>query len=190
MTERISAGILLFRRSAGAGAAPGGNTSPGGGTSPGGAAAGGTSPGGTSPGAGLEVLLGHPGGPFHAARDLGSWSLPKGEVEPGEDLYDVARREFEEETGNAPPDAPAIALGTIVQKGGKVVHAWALEGNLDPAASVSNTFTMPWPPGLGTIAAFPEIDRVAWFAPDEARRRVKAAQAPFVDRLEDALRAR
>jgi len=194
MTERISAGILLFRRVAGAGAAPGGNTSPGGtspgGTSPSGAAPGGAAPAGAAADAGLEVLLGHPGGPFHAARDLGSWSIPKGEVEPGEDLYDVARREFEEETGNAPPDAPAIALGTIVQKGGKVVHAWALEGNLDPAASVSNTFTMPWPPGSGTIAAFPEIDRVAWFAPDEARRRVKAAQAPFVDRLEDALRAR
>jgi predicted NUDIX family NTP pyrophosphohydrolase len=182
MTERVSAGILLFRRSAG------GNTSPGG------AAAGGnTSPGGAAAGAGFEVLLGHPGGPFHAARDLGSWSIPKGEVEPGEDLYDVARREFEEETGNAPPAPPAAApipLGTIVQKGGKIVHAWALEGDLDPAASVSNTFTMPWPPDSGTIAAFPEIDRVAWFAPDEARRRVKAAQAPFVDRLEEVLRAR
>jgi predicted NUDIX family NTP pyrophosphohydrolase len=185
MIERISAGILLFRRVAGAGASPGSSTSPGG-ASPGGN----TSPGGAAAGAGLEVLLGHPGGPFHAARDLGSWSIPKGEVEPGEDLYDVARREFEEETGNAPPDSPAIALGTIVQKGGKVVHAWALEGNLDPAASVSNTFTMLWPPGSGTIAAFPEIDRVAWFAPDEARRRVKAAQAPFVDRLEEVLRAR
>jgi len=206
MIERISAGILLFRRVAGAGASPGSSTSPGGASpggiaTPGGAAAGGAaagasagagaSPGSsTSPGGELEVLLGHPGGPFHAARDLGSWSIPKGEVEPGEDLYDVARREFEEETGNAPPDSPAIALGTIVQKGGKVVHAWALEGNLDPAASVSNTFTMLWPPGSGTIAAFPEIDRVAWFAPDEARRRVKAAQAPFVDRLEEVLRAR
>jgi len=201
MIERISAGILLFRRVAGAGASPGSSTSPGGASpggiaTPGGAAAGGAVPAGASPGgiataaAGLEMLLGHPGGPFHAARDLGSWSIPKGEVEPGEDLYDVARREFEEETGNAPPDSPAIALGTIVQKGGKVVHAWALEGNLDPAASVSNTFTMLWPPGSGTIAAFPEIDRVAWFAPDEARRRVKAAQAPFVDRLEEVLRAR
>ena len=129
MAARVSAGILLYRRG---------------------------SDGGASPGAarrrprGLEVLLGHPGGPFHAHRDLGDWSIPKGEVEPGEDLYDVARREFEEETGHAPPpDAAAIPLGTIVQKGGKVVHAWALEGDLDPAAAVSNTFSMRWPPVVG-----------------------------------------
>lgn len=160
MADRISAGILLYRRVPGGGAALG---------------------------TGLQVLLGHPGGPFHAHRDLGDWSIPKGEVEPGEDLYDVARREFEEETGHAPPDAAAIPLGTIVQKGGKLVHAWALEGDLDPAASVSNTFSMSWPPGSGTITAFPEIDRVAWFTPEEARRRVKETQAPFVDRLEEAL---
>ena len=162
MSDRISAGILLYRRV----------------------------PGGAGQGGPLEVLLGHPGGPFHAHRDLGDWSLPKGEVEPGEDLYEVARREFTEETGHAPPDAAAIPLGTIVQKGGKLVHAWALEGDLDPSASVSNTFTMPWPPGSETIAAFPEIDRVAWFTPAEARLRVKETQAPFVDRLEEALRPR
>jgi predicted NUDIX family NTP pyrophosphohydrolase len=159
MTARISAGILLFRRSPG----------------------------------GLEVLLGHPGGPFHANRDLGDWSIPKGEVEPGEDLYAVARREFEEETGHAPPASTAatpIALGTIVQKGGKVVHGWALEGDLDPAAAVSNTFSMRWPPVVGAVTAFPEIDRVAWFDPDEARRRLKAAQTPFLDRLAAELRAR
>ena len=161
MASRISAGILLYRRVPGGGPAQGGE---------------------------LELLLGHPGGPFHAHRDLGNWSIPKGEVEPGEDLYDVARREFEEETGQAPPDAPPIPLGAIVQKGGKVVHAWAHEGDLDPAASVSNTFTISWPPGSETLTAFPEIDRVAWFAPAEARRRVKDAQAPFVDRLEEALR--
>ena len=160
MADRVSAGILLYRR---------------------------TPRGGTAQGGKLEVLLGHPGGPFHAHRDLGDWSIPKGEVEPGEDLYDVACREFEEETGHAPPDRPAIPLGTIRQKGGKVVHAWALEGILDPAAAVSNTFTMPWPPGSGTMKAFPEIDRVAWFAPGEARRRIKETQAPFVDRLEEAL---
>jgi predicted NUDIX family NTP pyrophosphohydrolase len=145
-----------------------------------------------SPG-GLEVLLGHPGGPFHASRDLGDWSIPKGEVEPGEDLYGVARREFEEETGHAAPASMAAApipLGTIVQKGGKVVHAWALEGDLDPAAAVSNTFSMRWPPVVGAITAFPEIDRVAWFGPDEARRRLKAAQTPFLDRLDTELRAR
>lgn len=166
MTQRISAGILLFRRAAGAGVAAGG---------------------------GLEVLLGHPGGPFFAGRDLGAWSIPKGEVALGEDLYVEARREFEEETGHVPPapsEATPIPLGSIVQKGGKVVHAWALEGDLDPAAARSNTFSMRWPPVVGATTAFPEIDRVAWFAPDEARLRVKAAQAPFVDRLEEALRAR
>lgn len=158
MTQRISAGILLYRR---------------------------------APIAGLEVLLGHPGGPFFAGRDLGHWSIPKGEVEPGEDLYDVARREFEEETGHAPPGPPVAApipLGSIVQKGGKTVHAWALEGDLDPDTAVSNTFSMRWPPVVGAVTAFPEIDRVAWFAPEEARRRLKTAQAPFVDRLEEFLR--
>jgi len=160
VASRISAGILLYRRIPGGGAARGG---------------------------GLGVLLGHPGGPFHAHRDLGDWSIPKGEVEIGEDLYAVARREFEEETGHAPPDAVAVPLGTIVQKGGKVVHAWALEGDLDPAASVSNTFSMAWPPGSGTLSTFPEIDRVGWFTPEEARRRVKETQVPFIDRLEEAL---
>jgi len=154
VTDRTSAGILLFRR----------------------------------PGArGLEVLLGHPGGPYFARKDAGAWSIPKGEVEPGEDLYAVACREFEEETGHAAPDGPAIALGTIRQKGGKLVHAWALEGDLDPAAAASNMFTTEWPPGSGTLAAFPEIDRVAWFGPEEARRRIKETQAAFLDRLGAAL---
>ena len=153
MTARISAGILLFRRTSG----------------------------------GLEVLLGHPGGPFFAGRDLGHWSIPKGEAQPGERLYEVACREFAEETGHAAPDAPPIALGTVVQKGGKQVHAWALEGDLDPAVAVSNTFSMRWPPIVGTLTAFPEIDRVAWFDPGEARRHLKQAQAVFVDRLEELL---
>ena len=103
----------------------------------------------------------------------------------GEDLYVEARREFEEETGHAPPAATPIPLGTIVQKGGKIVHGWALEGDVDPAAATSNTFSMRWPPLVGALTAFPEIDRVAWFAPEEARRRIKAAQIPFVDRLEE-----
>jgi len=154
VADRVSAGILLYRR---------------------------------TPGGGLQVLLGHPGGPFHAHRDLGSWSIPKGEVEPGEDLLDVARREFAEETGHAPPDAPPIPLGTIVQKGGKRVHAWAVEGDLDPATAVSNTFTMSWPPGSAAVVAFPELDRVAWFEPGEARLRLKEAQGPFVERLAAAL---
>jgi predicted NUDIX family NTP pyrophosphohydrolase len=128
-------------------------------------------------------LLGHPGGPFFARKDLGDWSIPKGEAEEGEDLEAVARREFHEETGHPVPDGPAIPLGTVRQKGGKVVHAWALEGDLDPAAASSNTFTIEWPRGSGTWIAVPELDRVAWFDPPEARRRVKEAQVPFIDRL-------
>lgn len=135
----------------------------------------------------LEVLLAHPGGPFFARRDEGSWTIPKGEVGPGESLLAVARREFEEETGHPPPPGDPIELGSIVQKGGKVVHAWALEGDLDPATAESNTFELEWPPRSGLRATFPEIDRVAWFSPDDARRRVKATQIPLIDRLEAAL---
>ncbi len=132
-----------------------------------------------------EVLLAHPGGPFFRLRDAGHWSIPKGETEPGEDLLAVAVREFDEETGHAlDPAAPFLPLGTIVQKGGKVVHAWALEGDLDPATAVSNTFTMEWPPGSGRTGEFPEIDRVEWFDLAEARRRIKETQAAFLDRLE------
>lgn len=136
----------------------------------------------------LEVLLGHPGGPFFRARDEGAWSIPKGEVEPGEDLLGVARREFEEETGSSVPDGPALALGSVVQKGGKVVWAWAVEGALDPASAVSNTFEMEWPPGSARMAEFPEIDRMAWFSPEDARRYIKPAQAAFIDRLEELVR--
>lgn len=133
---------------------------------------------------GLEVLLAHPGGPLYATRDEGHWSIPKGEPDGEEPLLDVARREFAEETGFPPPDGTPIDLGCIHQKGGKEVHAWALEGDLDVDAAHSNTFEMEWPPRSGRRATFPEIDRVAWFAPDEARRRVKATQVPLVDRLE------
>ena len=135
----------------------------------------------------LEVLLAHPGGPFFVRRDAGAWTIPKGEVDPGEALFDVARREFEEETGHPPPGGPPIVLGSIVQKGGKVVHAWALEGDLDAAAAVSNTFVLEWPPRSGRRESFPEIDRVAWFATDEARLRLKATQVPLIDRLEAEL---
>jgi predicted NUDIX family NTP pyrophosphohydrolase len=133
-----------------------------------------------------EVLLGHPGGPFFASRDEGHWSIPKGEPNDGdENLLAVARREFAEEVGHlAPPNGSAlIPLGTIVQKGGKVVHAWAIEGDLDPATARSNVFELEWPPRSGRRECFPELDRVAWFAPDEARRRVKPTQIPFIDRL-------
>jgi predicted NUDIX family NTP pyrophosphohydrolase len=136
----------------------------------------------------LEVLLAHPGGPFFARKDAGHWTIPKGEVDPGEDLLDVARREFEEETGHAVPPGALIDLGSIVQKGGKVVHAWAVEGELDPGAAVSNTFDLEWPPRSGRVQAFPEVDRVKWFTANEARMRIRDTQAPLVDRLEASLR--
>jgi len=132
----------------------------------------------------LEVLLGHNGGPRSSRKDLGHWTVLKGEVEPGEDLVEVARREFAEETGNRPPDGPLIELGQIRQRSGKLVLAWAVEGDLDPDTAVSNTYEMEWPPGSGSVQTFPEIDRVAWFDLPEARRRIKPAQAPFLDRLE------
>jgi predicted NUDIX family NTP pyrophosphohydrolase len=142
---------------------------------------------------GIEVLLGHPGGPLFSGRDAGYWSIPKGEVEAAEradgeaGLAAVARREFAEETGHPVPDGPLLPLGSIVQKGGKEVYAWAAEGDLDPAAAHSNLFTMPWPPGSGRLASFPELDRVAWFGLQEARERVKSTQIPLLDRLEAAL---
>lgn len=134
-----------------------------------------------------EVLLGHQGGPFWVRKDLGHWTVPKGEVEPGEQLITVARREFTEETGHAVPEGPLIDLGQIRQKGGKLVVAWAIEGDLDPATAVSNTFELEWPPGSGRRQLFPEIDRVQWFDLDEARRRLKPAQVPLLDRLAAAL---
>jgi predicted NUDIX family NTP pyrophosphohydrolase len=132
----------------------------------------------------LEVLLGHPGGPYFAGKDADHWTVLKGEVDPGEDLLAVARREFEEETGHEPPDGPMIELGDIRQKSGKQVLAWAVEGDLDAETAVSNTFEMEWPARSGRMREFPEIDRVAWFDLDEARVKIKAAQAPFLDRLE------
>jgi predicted NUDIX family NTP pyrophosphohydrolase len=136
---------------------------------------------------GLEVLLAHPGGPIFARRDEGHWTIPKGEPDPGESLIETARREFREETGLPPPDGQWRELGSIVQKGGKIVHAWAVEGDLRPEDVVSETFELEWPPRSGRRATYPEIDRVAWFDPSEARRRVKDAQIPLIDRLEAAL---
>jgi predicted NUDIX family NTP pyrophosphohydrolase len=158
MAERTSAGILLYRR-------------------------------GIEPDLPLEVLLAHPGGPYFAKRDLGDWTIPKGEPDDRHEPLDaVARREFEEETGTAIDAAkPTIELGSIIQKGGKVVHAWAVEGDLDPASAHSNEIEIEWPPRSGQRKRFPEIDRVAWFGPIEARRRIKPTQAPLIDRLEEAL---
>jgi predicted NUDIX family NTP pyrophosphohydrolase len=137
----------------------------------------------------LEVLLAHPGGPYFVKRDLGDWTIPKGEPDDAHEPLDaVARREFAEETGTEiDPAAPTIELGTIVQKGGKVVHGWAVEGDMDPALARSNEFEVEWPPRSGQRQRFPEIDRVEWFEPDEARRRLKESQVPFIDRLEAAL---
>ncbi len=135
---------------------------------------------------GLEVLLAHPGGPLYAHRDHGHWSIPKGEAHPGEDLEDVARREFAEETGH-PVSGVLLPLGEVTQRGGKVVVAWAVEGDLDPAEAHSNTFALEWPPGSRRFLEIPEIDRVAWFGPPEARLRIKDRQVPLIDRLEVVL---
>ena len=139
---------------------------------------------------GVEVLLAHPGGPLWATKDEGAWTVPKGEFGEGETPWAVARREFEEETGHPAPDGVPIELGEIRQKGGKVVAAWALEGDLDPAAAQSNTFPLEWPPKSGRWITVPESDRVGWFGPDEARRRIKDTQIPFIDRLLAALGGR
>lgn len=144
------------------------------------------------PDGGVEVLLGHMGGPFWARKDAGSWSLLKGELEPGEDAHAAALREAAEELGlELPPSsAPDLALGEVRQRAGKVVHAWAREWpqpGPDLSRIASNTVEIEWPPRSGKRIEIPEIDRVAWFAPDEARRVVVNAQAAFVDRLVEAL---
>jgi len=139
---------------------------------------------GSSPSTCLEVLLGHPGGPYFAGKDADLWTVLKGEVEPGEDLVAVARSEFAEETGHQLPDGPLIELGDIRQKSGKLGLAWAVNGDLDPESAVSNSFEMEWPPRSGRVREFPEIDRVAWFDLPQARVRIKAAQAQFLERLE------
>ena len=143
---RRSAGILLFRRTAG-----------------------------------LEVLLAHPGGPLHAKKDV--WTVPKGEYDDSEVPLAAAYREFEEELGHQVPDGPALDLGEVVQKGGKVVTAWAIEGDVDVTALAPGLFEMEWPPRSGRIGRFPEIDRAEWFAVDVARTKMLEAQQPFLDRL-------
>ena len=161
MKPGLSAGILLYRRPAG----------------------------------GLQVLLAHPGGPYWKQQDYGSWSVPKGIAEVDEALEAVAAREFGEETGfelgsvAREPGEPPLDLGEITLKSGKVVHAWAVEGDLDPTLSRSNEIEIEWPPRTGHRLVIPEVDRVAWFGVAEARRRAHPAQAMFVERLVERLEA-
>jgi len=129
-----------------------------------------------------EVLLAHPGGPFWSRRDEAAWTLPKGEIAPGEEPLDAARREFLEETGFA-STPPFLPLGELRQKSGKRISAWAFEGDADPAGLVSNLFELEWPPRSGHLQFFPEVDRVQWFGLEEARRKLIAGQAPFIDSL-------
>ena len=156
---QLSAGILLYRRNA----------------------------------AGLEVLLAHPGGPYWSKQQFGSWSVPKGIAEPGEALEAVAAREFAEETGfdlariALDPARAHIDLGEVTLKSGKVIRTWAVEGDLDPALASSNEIEIAWPPRSGRTLVIPEVDQVAWFGLEEARRRAHPAQAAFVDRLQVAV---
>ena len=131
-------------------------------------------------------MLVHPGGPFWSRKDEGAWSIPKGEIEAGETALEVALREFREELGQEPPNGPTIALGSIRQAGGKVVHAWAVAGDLDTDCVASVTFEMEWPPRSGKRQAFPEVDRAGWFVLEVARVKILPAQATFLDRLERA----
>jgi predicted NUDIX family NTP pyrophosphohydrolase len=131
----------------------------------------------------LQVLLVHPGGPFWRRKDLGAWTIPKGERMPGEDAETTARREFAEETGHR-LDGPLLTLGRIKQRGGKQVDAFAIEGDFDPSRLSCNSFEIEWPPRSGKRQAFPEVDKAAWFALDEARRKINAGQAELLDRLE------
>ena len=135
---------------------------------------------------GLELFLAHPGGPFWQGRDGGAWTIPKGVAEEGEDPMAAACREFEEETGILPL-GPFIPLGSVRQKAGKVVHAWAWEGNADPDAIISNTTSAEWPRGSGRWLTFPEVDRCAWFDSQAAREKINPAQAELIERLELAL---
>jgi predicted NUDIX family NTP pyrophosphohydrolase len=131
------------------------------------------------------VLLVHPGGPFWQNRDDGVWSIPKGEMVENETGIDVARREFQEELGVPAPEGELTSLGAVRQAGGKVVHAWAVPGDLDVTRTTSNTFEIEWPPRSGRIQQFPEVDRATWFDVDTARRKMVPAQAAFLDRLEE-----
>lgn len=133
--------------------------------------------------AAVEVLIGHPGGPFWARKDDGAWSIPKGEYTEAEDPWTVAQREFEEEIGLPPPAGPRIEFAPAKQPSGKVVTAFAVRGDLDLAGTHSNTFELEWPKGSGRIQVFPEIDRVGWFTVTQARTKLLKGQRPFLDQL-------
>ena len=136
-----------------------------------------------TPGGSFEVLLVHPGGPLWVRRDEGAWSIPKGEYGEDESPMEVARREFSEEIGIAVPDGPWLELGTVRQSGGKHVTAWAVTGDVDASAIVSNTFQMEWPPKSGNLAAFPEVDRAEWFTLSDAAIKINSGQLELLERL-------
>ena len=135
----------------------------------------------------VEVLIGHPGGPFWAKKDDGAWSIPKGEYIDGEDPWLAAQREFEEELGKPLPDGPRIDFAPLKQPSGKIITAFAVRGDLDLDGSVSNTFALEWPKGSGNVREYPEIDRVGWFSVAEARSKLLKGQRPLLDRLMDAV---
>ncbi len=138
-------------------------------------------------GSGAAVLLVHPGGPFWSKKDDGAWFMPKGELEDGEEPLPAARREFREELGSEAPAGEPIELGTVKNKSGKLIYAWALEGELDLSTFVSNTFSLEWPPRSGKQREFPEVDRAAFFSFEAARVKLHEAERPLLDRLERAL---
>jgi predicted NUDIX family NTP pyrophosphohydrolase len=137
----------------------------------------------------VEVLIGHPGGPFWAKKDDGAWSIPKGEYVEGEDPWAAARREFEEELGKKPPEGPRIDLAPLKQPSGKVITAFAVRGDLDLEGTFSNTFALEWPKGSGNVREYPEIDRVGWFPVTEARSKLLTGQRPLLDGLMEAVHA-
>jgi predicted NUDIX family NTP pyrophosphohydrolase len=140
--------------------------------------------------AGPELLLVHPGGPFWAKKDAGAWFIPKGEIEAGEEPLAAAQREFREELGITPPSGEPRALGTVKNKGGKLIHAWALPGDLDLRDFRSNLFELEWPPRSGKTREFPEVDRAEYFAVERALEKMHVAERPFIERLLETLKAR
>jgi predicted NUDIX family NTP pyrophosphohydrolase len=136
----------------------------------------------------IEVLLVHPGGPFWRNKDAGAWTIPKGEFDESEEPLAAAKREFKEELGAPAPNGDYLSLGSIKQKGGKTVHAWAVKGDFEPENLASNTFTCEWPPRSRRMQEFPEVDRAEWFTPELAKRKILPAQVPLIEELLEILR--